>query len=1417
MSYIKKLIAMVLTFAMTLSMASIATIQAMQSPIEFNKSKTYAVISKTNNKAIYVHNINWGNNDTKADGDYTKSGKVLPNSIFKITPLDDQSGADSSKGEVKVNIEYQTVDGKLYPMRSEGNDFIFADPNLRNDLCSYIITKTDDGVGTIRDMTRGYYLTVNEQGEIRKLSDDASQATEFTFVENPQLIDNTAYIESVATGKLVTFKNQSDEEYAPISVTGDKENITDNEKYNVGYGTNGDGIKDVVAFQSVSKPGYQIASAKWIDGATPLVGSINRNGGWESIAIEPLGNGQFVLRDAAKGTYVKVNDDNILEAGCEATDEIPDNERFIIHTSQELSEVSHFTFDKSTRTKTSIDLSWDKPLNLYTDIEVYAKASNEVVFNKVTTITNVDHYTVTDLKEGTQYEFYLKFISGNGNLELSDNPVYETKKIKASTRIGEKPQTVTNLKLQQSNNQFTINFDKAKNATHYRILGATSMFGQYTEVGTVNTNSAKVNALDSKNKYNNYYKVVALNNGNFGDLDFSNAEEADESEYVSLETELFGRNTFVFSPNDDTTKIDELLNKLFEQQNDYTNDAQFKGNQYQVYFKKGDYTNTSCMYLGFYTTLSGLGKVPTDVKLNNIAIPAYLPAGALGGNGDNATCNFWRSAENLAVYNTGNEQGKAGYGSYRADQLNWAVAQAAPLRRIYSERPIAYDWNYGWASGGYVADSWINASFNDNGNELSAGTFSGQQFYTRNSKLKGNAYGTTLNNFFQGVDASNLPKADGTSGEELLSGQGASNWNIPASDGGQQVFTHIDQTKELAEKPFLYMDDDGEYKVFVPSVQKNTKGISWGEGKDNNGMGAGKSISLDEFYVAKPTDSASDINKALDEGKNIYFTPGTYHAKETIHVKKADTIVLGSGMTSIIPDNDDAAMLVDDVDGVRVAGIIFDAGSHSKYLLKVGKTGSKNSHKDDPTILQDLFFRVGGTTDTLTTADNALEINSHNVLCDHFWIWRADHGTGVAWDGNVSNHGLIVNGDDVTCYALFNEHFNKYDTLWNGENGSTYFYQNEKCYDPISQESWMSHNGSVNGYAAYKVANNVKKHYAVGLGIYNVFIYTGGTLGENGQPGTLGDGKTVSISMDNAIEVPNNKDVLIENACIQTFANEDGALQKFNSIINGVGSGVSSGITGEGWSRKFLLNYRNGTAVVGKANNSDQKGKYIGVDTIENIKQLGDDDLNLDELKELVNNKKNENLYTEDSYKKYADIYADASKILTTDGLKYSIQKDVDEAVKKLKDAQAQLEIKVNKDELDKLYTDKKDFKEESYTADSWKVFKDALLKAQEVLNNENATQEEVNQAYGALKEATDALKTKTTTPSEEETKGDKLGNTNGQGDNQKGQTTQERNAINRNKSKVKTGDDMKVVPYALLMMAAAGGYVTVCRRNKEN
>lgn len=387
-----------------------------------------------------------------------------------------------------------------------------------------------------------------------------------------------------------------------------------------------------------------------------------------------------------------------------------------------------------------------------------------------------------------------------------------------------------------------------------------------------------------------------------------------------------------------------------------------------------------------------------------------------------------------------------------------------------------------------------------------------------------------------------------------------------------------------------------------------------------------------------------------------------------------DTILLGTGMTTIIPDNEEMAMEVADVDGVRLEGLIFDAGAHSKYLLKVGEKGKHTSHAEDPIILQDLFLRIGGTSDKLTKADYGMEINSDDVIGDHFWIWRADHGAGVEWYGNESINGLIVNGDNVICYALFNEHFQSYHTLWNGENGKTYFYQNETCYDPISQDKWMSHKGTVNGYASYKVSNKVNKHYAVGLGIYNVFIYTGPTY----------DSSEVKIQLDNAIEVPNKPGVLVENACIQTFANDDSALQKINHIINGVGYGVSSGRLdeetlekGEGWSRKFLIFYRNGKAVYGKMPESDEKGLYIGTESQTGIPQPMNDegDVDLTELQKLYSSLKKESSYTNWSWKNSGIAAAkEAARVQIEDkGLDWAVQAEVDSAYENLKAVMAKL------------------------------------------------------------------------------------------------------------------------------------------------
>ena len=73
---------------------------------------------------------------------------------------------------------------------------------------------------------------------------------------------------------------------------------------------------------------------------------------------------------------------------------------------------------------------------------------------------------------------------------------------------------------------------------------------------------------------------------------------------------------------------------------------------------------------------------------------------------------------------------------------------------------------------------------------------------------------------------------------------------------------------------------------------------------------------------------------------------------------------------------------------------------------------------------------------------------------------------------NTADTGLVVNGDDVTAYGLFVEHFQKYEVIWNGNRGTVVFFQNEMPYDPPSQAAWMEAPG-VDGWAAFKVADSV--------------------------------------------------------------------------------------------------------------------------------------------------------------------------------------------------------------------------------------------------------------------------------------------------------------------------------------------------------
>ncbi|RJQ89697.1 coagulation factor 5/8 type domain-containing protein [Amycolatopsis panacis] len=488
----------------------------------------------------------------------------------------------------------------------------------------------------------------------------------------------------------------------------------------------------------------------------------------------------------------------------------------------------------------------------------------------------------------------------------------------------------------------------------------------------------------------------------------------------------------MFDPSMSSEIIQCRLDGIFSQQER----NQFGSERYAVMFKPGTYAND--VNVGFYTQVLGLGSTPDEVTVNGAV---HVEADWLPPN--NATQNFWRGAENLSVNPAGG-----------ADR--WAVSQASPYRRMHLHGDLLLD-DGGWSSGGWISDTKIDGRVRSG---------SQQQWISRDSQF-GSWHGANWNMVFVGVEGA------------------------PAGTFPAPPYTTVDRTPVVREKPFLYIDDTGNYQVFVPALRTETSGVTWA-----NGATPGTSLSIDQFHIAKPGATALEMNAALAAGKNLLVTPGVYHLDQPLHVTRPHTVVLGLGIATLVPDDGITAMNVDDVDGVKVAGLLFDAGTtNSDTLMQVGQPGAQADHAADPTSLHDVFFRVGGAA--AGKATTSLVINSNNVICDHMWIWRADHAADeryVGWDINTADTGMVVNGDDVITYGLFVEHFQKTEVDWNGEGGRTYFFQNEMPYDVPDQAGWRS--GSTNGHPAYRVAPDVTRHEAWGLGSYCFFSTNPSVAGE---------------------------------------------------------------------------------------------------------------------------------------------------------------------------------------------------------------------------------------------------------------------------------------------------------------------------------
>jgi hypothetical protein len=516
-------------------------------------------------------------------------------------------------------------------------------------------------------------------------------------------------------------------------------------------------------------------------------------------------------------------------------------------------------------------------------------------------------------------------------------------------------------------------------------------------------------------------------------------------------TSDFGPNVIIFDPSTPVSQIQATADAIYAQQVN----AEMGSNRYALLFKPGVYgTDAQPLQIkvGYYTEIAGLGASPTDVTING-KIEVYNRCLADGGTSNClALVNFWRTLSNLTLRING-----AGQDGCRASANFWAVSQAVSLRRLNISGGNLSLMDYctagpQYASGGFIADS--NLPFVINGSQ--------QQWLTRNSVVAGWSNGV-WNQVFAGVEGA---PSDAT---------------FP-----NPPYTTLETTPVSREKPYLFIDGQGQYNVRVPSAQTDTRGISWA-----NGVTPGRTIPLSDFFVARPSDSVQTINNQLARGMNLLLTPGLYDIAKSISVKRADTVVLGIGHATLTAVNGATPLTVADVPGVIIAGVTIDAGTvESPALLQVGKKNGNNSPKkndpSNPTTLSDVYFRVGGPH--IGKTDIALEVNSNNVLIDHTWVWRADHGIeGFSgdterWNTNTGRNGAIINGDNVTATGLFVEHFQEYNTIWNGENGTTILYQNELPYDPPTQADWM--NGSVEGYAGYKVGDQVKTHDLYGGGVY---------------------------------------------------------------------------------------------------------------------------------------------------------------------------------------------------------------------------------------------------------------------------------------------------------------------------------------------
>eukprot|EP01084_Bolivina_argentea_P275068 469000_1 len=542
---------------------------------------------------------------------------------------------------------------------------------------------------------------------------------------------------------------------------------------------------------------------------------------------------------------------------------------------------------------------------------------------------------------------------------------------------------------------------------------------------------------------------------------------------------------YTFTPDNDSY-TQSIVNKIFAENGGKNPpfNGQFNNNRFALLFLPGTYNVD--VNVGFYTSVIGTGITPSETMIRNVISPD-------GGNEPSpaALCNFWRSAENFMTSPTKTQNG-------HSNTMMWAVSQGVSLRRVIINGNLDLYESTGYSSGGYLSNSIITGTIN-------SGTQ--QQWYTRNTNMK-SWNGGNWNIVYQGMK--NTPN------------------NV--CQNRTSLYTSIDTTPIIAEKPFISYQNQ-KYFLMIPPIEKNKIGPTMFNSSTTNIA----QIDFENVYVTNnATDTASTINSKIAAGIHIVLTAGNYNLSQPIQVTKSNITILGIGYPTLISTNGNILIEIsDNVEGVRISGILYQAGTkNSSTLLQVGTTKGIGSGYN---FLYDVFARVGGPNNQWVTqvmTDIMVQINSNNVIMDNSWLWRADHDiTGNVYScNNPVNIGLQVNGNNVITYGLKVEHTLTNMVEWNGNNGSTYMFQSEFPYD-VNQQQYGEP-----GYNAFRVNDNVKNFKGYGMGMYSFF-------------------RDNFVTVENAIKAPQNVDGVQFTNLFTIWLSGIGQI---THVINDLGAAVNS-------------------------------------------------------------------------------------------------------------------------------------------------------------------------------------------------------------------------------------------------------------------